>query len=280
MRAALNGLDFHVEIEGRGPPLLLLHGFTGSARAWDAIRSHLADEAQLIAVDLIGHGQSAAPVQPERYSLEWCSRDLIALLDGLQLKRVNVLGYSMGGRAALHLAVSEPSRVDTLILESASPGIEDDAERARRRASDDALAQRILDNGVEAFVAEWEHIPLLALQPHVPEAVRQRQHALRLQNNPTGLANSLRGMGAGQQQPVWAKLPDLDVPVQLIVGSSDERYVGLAKRMAGLLRDGRLRVVEDAGHTVHLDQPERFVSCVREALTNHVTPADFPMSTN
>jgi len=191
-----------------------------------------------------------------------------------------VLGYSMGGRAALHFAVTAPARVNRLILESASPGIEDHSERARRRASDDALAQRILDNGIEAFVAEWENVPLLALQPHVPEAVRQRQHALRLLNNPTGLANSLRGMGAGRQEPLWTSLAQLDSPVHLIVGSSDQRYVGVAKRMAGLLPRANLTVVENAGHTVHVDQPDSFVGCVRAALTNRVTPADFPMSTN
>lgn len=123
-------------------------------------------------------------------------------------------------------------------------------------------------------------MPLLALQPHVSEAVRQRQHTLRLQNDPIGLANSLRGMGAGQQQPLWTRLPALDVPVDLIVGACDQRYVGVAQRMSGLLPRARLTVLEAAGHTVHLDQPDRFVASVREALTNRVTPADFPMSTN
>ena len=280
MRATLNDLDFHVEVEGSGPPLVLLHGFTGSARAWEEIRPGLSDVAQIIAIDVIGHGRSTAPREAARYSLEWCSRDLVALLDGLRLERADVLGYSMGGRVALHLAVTAPSRVSTLILESASPGIEDDAERGRRRASDDALAQRIIDNGVEAFVAEWENVPLLALQPHVPQAVRQRQHALRLQNTATGLANSLRGMGAGQQQPLWATLGDLVLPVHLLVGAQDPRYVSAAQRMSRLLPHSRLTVVEAAGHTVHVDQPDTFLACVRAALTNRVTPADFPMSTN
>jgi 2-succinyl-6-hydroxy-2,4-cyclohexadiene-1-carboxylate synthase len=170
--------------------------------------------------------------------------------------------------------------VNTLILESASPGIEDHAERALRRASDDALAQRILDMGVESFVAEWENVPLLALQPHVPPPVRQRQHELRLHNSPTGLANSLRGMGAGQQRPLWNRLAQLDLPVHLIVGSSDQRYVAVATRMSALLPQARLTVVQGAGHTVHVDQPDTVVRLVRDALTNRVTPADFPMSTN
>jgi 2-succinyl-6-hydroxy-2,4-cyclohexadiene-1-carboxylate synthase len=280
MRIELNGLEFHVEIDGEGAPLLLLHGFTGSTRAWDDLRARVLSTCRVIALDLIGHGQSAAPPDAARYTLEWCTRDLLALLGRLQLDRVSVLGYSMGGRAALHFAVTAPHRLDRLILESASPGIDDPIERARRIDADDALAQRILDRGVAAFVDDWEQVPLLALQPHVPTAVRQRQHALRLGNNPLGLANSLRGMGAGQQQPLASSLGGLTLPVQLIVGECDTRYVGVAHRMAGLLPRAEIAVVPKAGHTVHVDQPETFGALVTQALTNRVTPADFPLSTN
>jgi 2-succinyl-6-hydroxy-2,4-cyclohexadiene-1-carboxylate synthase len=280
MRVELNGLEFHVEIDGEGPPLLLLHGFTGSTRAWDDLRARLLPTCRVIALDLIGHGESAAPPDAARYTLEWCARDLLALMDWLRLDRMSVLGYSMGGRAALHFAVTAPHRLDRLILESASPGIEDPIERARRIDTDDALARRILDRGTAAFVEEWEQVPLLALQPHVPGDVRHRQHALRLGNNPLGLANSLRGMGAGQQQPLASRLGGLTLPVQLIVGECDTRYVDVARRMAGLLPHAEVAVVPAAGHTVHVDQPEAFGAVVSQALTNRVTPADFPLSTN
>ncbi len=206
----LNGLDIHVEAAGGGPPLLLLHGFTGSVRAWDAVRPAIAAFATVISIDLIGHGRSASPTNADRYSLDWSTRDLKALLDELQLEAVDLLGYSMGGRVALHFAVHAPERVRTLLLESASPGLEDDLERRRRIESDAALAERILGQGIEAFVAEWERLPLLALAPHVPEADRVRQTAQRLHNNPVGLANSLRGMGAGQpaKASLWPVLPD------------------------------------------------------------------------
>jgi 2-succinyl-6-hydroxy-2,4-cyclohexadiene-1-carboxylate synthase len=280
VRFDLNGLEFNLEMEGDGPPLLLLHGFTGSLRAWDDLRARMRLDAQLIALDLIGHGQSASPPETGRYSLEWCARDLLSLLDALHIARASVLGYSMGGRVALHFGVAHPERIRTLILESASPGIADAAERARRIESDNVLADRILANGLAAFVDEWEQVPLLALQPHVGDAVRERQHALRLANDPLGLANSLRGMGAGRQQPLWVHLPQLDVPVQLIVGERDSRYVAVAQRMSEMLPRAALAVVPAAGHTVHLDQPAVFSALVGEALTNRVTPADFPLSTN
>ncbi|MDQ6672887.1 MAG: 2-succinyl-6-hydroxy-2,4-cyclohexadiene-1-carboxylate synthase [Chloroflexota bacterium] len=262
----LNDLDFHVEIDGNGPPLLLLHGFTGSVRAWDALRPAIRSFARLITIDLIGHGRSAVPDDPARYSLEWSTRDLAALLDGLELDVVDVLGYSMGGRVALQFAVDAPERVRTLILESASPGIEDDLQRRRRMDSDAALAERILADGIEAFVAEWERLPLLAPAAHVSEVDRLQHTAERLRNNPLGLANSLRGMGAGQQTPLWPALADLEPPVLLIVGERDPRYRHIAERMRALIPRCKVAVVASAGHTVHVDAPDTFVRLVEAAL--------------
>jgi 2-succinyl-6-hydroxy-2,4-cyclohexadiene-1-carboxylate synthase len=262
----LNGLEFSVEIEGSGPPLLLLHGFTGSMRAWDDVWSDLALSAEVIALDLIGHGRSSAPCDAGRYTLECAAADLESLLDGLGLDSVSLLGYSMGGRLALHFATRHPRRVRRLILESASPGIADLAERQRRMEADTALAQRILDRGVAEFVAEWERQPLLALAPHVAEAVRERQHRQRLDNHALGLANSLRGMGAGRQAPLWDRLGTLTLPVTLLVGESDIRYREIAMRMAGLLPRADLAVIDGAGHTVHVDQPAAFARVVKNTL--------------
>jgi 2-succinyl-6-hydroxy-2,4-cyclohexadiene-1-carboxylate synthase len=114
----------------------------------------------------------------------------------------------------------------------------------------------------------------------VAESVRQRQHALRLLNNPTGLANSLLGMGAGQQVPLWSRLSELTMPVQLIVGQADSRYVTIAERMRQSLPRAELAVLPEAGHTAHLDQPEAFLRILQQTLTNRVTPADFTLSTN
>jgi len=262
----LNDLEFHVEVEGSGPPLLLLHGFTGSVPSWDEVRSDLVRSAQVIALDLIGHGLTASPVDHRRYTLEWSARDLTALLDALGLETVDVAGYSMGGRVALHFATARPERVRRLILESASPGIEDEAERQRRIQSDEALAQRIVTRGIAAFVEEWERQPLLEPAPHVSAERRAAQHAQRLTNRPLGLANSLRGMGSGQQAPLWSSLRDLRLPVALIVGQRDARYRDIASRMRERLPAATLWSVPDAGHTVHLDQPRRFVDLVASVL--------------
>jgi 2-succinyl-6-hydroxy-2,4-cyclohexadiene-1-carboxylate synthase len=265
-RQELGDLALNVEVAGSGPPLLLLHGFTGSIHTWDGVRPALNAFATSVCVDLIGHGDSDAPADAARYTQELAVRDLLHLLDVLGFASVNLLGYSMGGRLALLFALEEPARVRTLILESASPGIHDPVERARRRASDDALAQRIESASVDAFVADWEAQPLLQLAPHVAPAVRQRQHAQRLRNSAVGLANSLRGMGAGQQAPLWSRLGELSLPVQLIVGQHDARYCAIARRLHAAIPHATLSICQDAGHTVHLERPDAFAAALTTFL--------------
>jgi 2-succinyl-6-hydroxy-2,4-cyclohexadiene-1-carboxylate synthase len=265
----INGLEYHVEVEGHGPPLLLLHGFTGSARTWDLVRATLNTVARTVALDLVGHGRSAAPAEVARYTMQAASADLAAALDSLGIQQAAVLGYSMGGRLALDFALRCPERVQALVLESASPGIADPTERARRAASDEELAARIEREGVEAFVAGWEQQPLLALGAHVPDRVRQAQRAERLSHTALGLANSLRGMGAGRQLSRWACLPRLATPVWLVVGERDARYVDIARRTAERLPRAEVVQVPGAGHTVHLDQPDAVCALVKDRVVRN-----------
>lgn len=262
----INGITFNVEQSGAGQPLLLLHGFTGSAATWTPLISALPPHFRTIAPDLIGHGRSASPPDAERYRMERCVADLLALLDALEIERVDVLGYSMGGRLALHLAAAAPDRVGALVLESSSPGIADAAERQARVAADEALADVIAREGLAAFVERWERLPLFASQASLSEETRARLHAQRLRNNPLGLANSLRGMGTGQQESLWDRLAALDVRTLLIAGTLDAKYRALAHQMAAALPNARAVIVPGAGHAVHLEQPQAFAKNVLEFL--------------
>jgi 2-succinyl-6-hydroxy-2,4-cyclohexadiene-1-carboxylate synthase len=266
MQVPINGITLHVEQFGAGRPLLLLHGFTGSAATWTPFADHFTPHFRTISPDLIGHGRSSSPPDAERYSMEHCVADLLALLDALWVDRTHVLGYSMGGRVALHLAAAAPDRVGALVLESSSPGIADAAERAARVAADGALAQSIERDGLEAFVDRWERLPLFASQSGLSQEVRARLRAQRLRNDPRGLANSLRGMGAGRQAPLWDRLAALDVPTLLIAGELDAKYRALAGQMLAKLPNARAVIVPDAGHTVHLEQPRVFIENVLEFL--------------
>lgn len=247
---------------GAGPPLLLLHGFTGSADEWAELTLALAGLREVIAVDLLGHGRSSAPADPMAYTMERCVAALLGLMDALGIARADVLGYSMGGRVALQLAAAAPGRLGRLILESASPGIEDEVERAARAASDDALADRIEARGLEWFVEHWASIPLFASQASLPAAERAALRERRLRGSTTGYANSLRGMGAGRQSSLWARLPRVGMPVLLVSGEIDIKYVAINERMAGLLPDARHIVVAGAGHTVHLERRQAFAQLV------------------
>ena len=253
---------YQVVQRGTGDPLLVLHGFTGSARNWQTLMTQLQDDYRLIAPDIIGHGQSAKPADIERYHIERVAAEIMALIT----EPVHLLGYSMGGRLALTIAVHHSDKVRSLILESASPGLQTSTERDARRTWDYALADRIEREGIRAFVDYWETLALWDSQHQLEPAVRDRLRQQRLQNDPRGLANSLRGMGTGVMPPLWDALPHLTLPVQLLVGEYDEKYVALNQRMAQVIPRSELMVVAGAGHTVHLERPNDYAKLVRQFL--------------
>lgn len=266
----MNGLALHTVLFGAGRPLLLLHGFTGSAATWAGLAAQLAPQRQCIAQDLIGHGKSGAPADPARYTMEQAVQDIAGLLDVLGISRVDLLGYSLGGRLALQFAVAAPGRVRALILESASPGLASPAERAARIAADDALAEVIERDGIEAFVAHWEALPLWASQAELPAELRARQRTQRLANRPQGLANSLRGMGTGRQRALWDMLPTLTIPTLLLAGALDAKFSAIAQQMAATLPRADLAIIAAAGHAIHLEQPEIFGQRVAVFLEQQV----------
>ncbi len=262
MRRQVTDVSLNFECGGYGPVLLLLHGFTGSVATWQPHLAAFSAHRHTIVVDLIGHGRSDSPVDPERYRMDRCVADLLALLDQLDVQRAAVLGYSLGARVALHLAAAAPDRVSALILESGSAGLADPAERAARVQADAVLADRIEREGVPAFVRHWEQLPFFASQVRLPAEVRARLRAQRLQNSALGLANSLRGMGTGQTEPLWDRLSTLETPTLLLVGELDQKYRDLAQQMALRLPAARVAVVPGAGHVVHLERPADFDATV------------------
>lgn len=265
-RFNVQGLELHAEVTGTGPPLVLLHGFTGAADTWAGLTATLTADYTVIAPDLIGHGRSDAPADVERYRMPRAAADLVALLRQLGHERAAWIGYSLGGRTALQVVADHPDAVEVLILEGASPGIADDEERAARVRSDEAMAERIERNGVEAFIDTWEQVPLFASQLTLPAETRAAIRATRTANTATGLANSLRGMGAGAQDPVLDRLAAIDMPTLLIAGELDTKYVGIAGDMARTMPDATMHAIEGAGHAAHLERPAAFQRPLLEFL--------------
>jgi 2-succinyl-6-hydroxy-2,4-cyclohexadiene-1-carboxylate synthase len=261
-----NGVDFHVEDQGNGPPLVLLHGFTGSAASWTSVSSELASDHRVIAIDLIGHGASSSPVDPSRYEFDQALHDLAEVTAQLGVTHAAWLGYSLGGRLALGMALDYPNRVSSLALVSATAGIHDEHERHQRAEADGVMARRIEEAGIEAFVADWERLPIWESQRALPDEVSRAQRDIRLGHSAVGLANSLQGMGQGAQPSYWDRLGDIEVPVLLMAGALDRKYVGIAGQMGVRIVDATLSVVPDAGHAVHLERPREFVDDVRAFL--------------
>jgi 2-succinyl-6-hydroxy-2,4-cyclohexadiene-1-carboxylate synthase len=253
---------YHYVDVGSGASLVLLHGFTGSVTTWDEVVPHFAQRFRVICIDLPGHGRTPAPSDPARGALPPVAADIAALLRDLEAAPAHLLGYSMGARLALGIALLHPHAVRSLILESGSPGLATEAERAARRAHDEALAARIEQNGIEAFVDEWERLPLWASQQQLPDHVRQRLRAQRLRTTPSGLAASLRSMGTGAQPSFWDDLPHLTVPALAITGALDEKFTGIAREMCARCPTMTHHIIAGAGHAPHLERPLEFVRCV------------------
>ena len=271
--SALEGAELNVEIDGRGPALLALHGFTGSIQTWQSFSRAAQTDFTVVAVDLPGHGASDSPQDSRLYTMERHVQALADILDRLGLERVAWLGYSLGGRIALSAAVALPERTTGLVLESASPGIASEEERQQRIGDDEALADWIVEVGVERFVEYWGSIPLWQSQRRLPPAIHDGLKAQRLGNNPCGLANSLRGVGTGAQPPLHDRLGEITSPALLIAGEEDGKFIGVAREMRQAIPTSRLETVAEAGHAVHLEQPEIFEGAVTGFLQEVLSPA-------
>ena len=237
-------------------PLLLLHGFLGRGADWDAIRAHVPSRWAADAPDLPGHG-TAVGLGDDAYSMDGAAARLLARLDG----PADVVGYSMGGRLALHLAVTRPDAVRRLVLVSASPGLRTEAERAARRAVDAARAADLAADPA-GFLDRWYRMPLFDL----PDALRQRLTADRLAHvDPAEAGRSLAGMGTGAQPSHWGALRSLTMPTWAVVGERDAKFVGLARAMAeaGTVQEV---VLPDVAHGLLAERPEALAAALRQAL--------------
>lgn len=255
----VNGREYWVVTEGEGPVLVLLHGFTGSSSTFDTMASHLSQQFRLIKIDLPGHGLTG---EVGIVTMEQFCRDLAVIFERLDLRAVSLLGYSLGGRAALSFAMLYPEYIKRLILESTSPGLAVTEDQLARQARDKALAEKIQKEGIESFVSYWESIPLFDSQKKLSEEERGTIRAERLKQTARGLADSLLGMGTGHQPSWWSKLATLSLPVLLITGGDDGKFRDINKKMVDQLPKASWNEVGKAGHAVHLENPKIFAKIV------------------
>jgi 2-succinyl-6-hydroxy-2,4-cyclohexadiene-1-carboxylate synthase len=238
-----------VSERGVGAPeaLVLLHGFSGTRHAWDGVAARLDPERYLpLALDLPGHGQASRPPSPITFESS------VEAVLAASPERFALCGYSLGGRIALHVALAAPERISRLVLVSCSPGIEDDRERAERRIADIRLADELERVPFERFIDRWRSQPLFADDPPGVSALAREDQR---RNDPFALARVLRGVGTGQMRSLWARIGELSMPVDVVVGERDAKFRALGERLAGLLPSGELSVLQ-GGHALLLENPD------------------------
>ena len=239
---------------GNGPRAVLVHGFTQTHETWVDVIDSLKQNFEVIAVDAPNHGDSC----DISLNLESGAK-AIGEVGG----NATYIGYSLGGRFCLTLALAEPQLVSRLVLISTTAGIEDKEQRSERIRNDEELARRIEQVGVNQFIDEWLNQSLFGGLNN-----ETNQRGVRLKNTAIGLSSSLRLCGAGRQQPTWSRLKELTMPVLVIAGANDEKYRRLAERLVSEIGDNAtLKIVENSGHTPHLEQPEIF----QDLLSNFIS---------
>ena len=269
----LEGNDVRLSyfVAGEGTPITFLHGFTQRGRSWREVISKMPEGYMSVVLDLRGHGETQAkPGAP--CSMDACTSDLLMLWDHLGIGQTHLVGYSMGGRLALHIAARHPERILSLCTIGAHAGL-DPENRLGRQQGDEALAQRIESDGLEAFANYWGGLAMFAgLQRRGPGFVAQVR-ADRLDNRVAGLACSLRGMGAGAMEPLWLELSRVEFPCTFVAGQVDHGYVASARRLRDTVPHGRVEVVPRAGHPVHQERPEAFARLLLAHLASTRAPA-------
>ena len=249
-------MELHAERAGTGPRLVLVHGFTQTARCWGPEAEDLARDHEVVRVDAPGHGRSAEVAT----DLETGGRRLLEAGGA-----GTYVGYSMGARLCLHAALGRPESVRGLVLLGGTAGIEDPDEREARRARDEELAARLERDGVGPFLEEWLAQPLFAGLPPARAFPAERST-----NTAAGLASSLRLAGTGAQAPRWDDLHRLTMPVLLMAGDEDRKFTVLAQRMAERIGPrASVALVPGAGHAAHLEQPDGFLAALRPWLARH-----------
>ena len=246
--------NLYYNLEGKGLPLLLIHGFTGSNKSFDILSKYLQQYFKIIRIDLVGHGESMSYKESE-YSFENSINSINEIIEKLYLQMVNVLGYSLGGRTAMHLASVFQNKINKLILCSSTYGLDNQEEKKKRIYSDQKLINLLEEKGIVDFVNYWESIPLWESEKKLPLEKRMKNRRIRLENNPIGLALNLKHQGQGKQKNLLHELKKINNSTLILYGENDEKYKNLSKKLTKSIRNSKSVMVPESGHNIILENP-------------------------
>lgn len=278
----INGVNYAFQwlqrTNSQHPTLICLHGFTGSSNSF----TFSFKEINVLAIDLIGHGQSDVYVHPYRYKLSSLVKDLSQLTIQLNIGSFYLLGYSMGARTALAWLIERPKGIKGLVMEAGTPGIDSIYERKERQKQDNHLAEKLFTSSLADFVDYWEARPLFDSQKALSLSVRKQIRLERLSQQALGLALSLMYMGTGQQKNYWPDLAQLQVPILYLVGEYDTKFQKIGQLLVEQNQRFIMRQVTSSGHCIHLEQPKAFEILVskwiKEAEQTHANHKNKPIT--
>lgn len=256
-----------------GPfPVVILHGFSGSALAVTDLADRLATTHPVLVPDLPGHGHTEVGDGLASHTIA-ATAALVATLAGTTNGPVHLVGYSMGARTALRTALDHSDAVASLTTIGGTPGIDLPEQRAERVIADEALADNIVANGIEWFLSHWATLALWTDQPMriTAHALEELHHQSR-EADPRGLARSLRAMGTGAMEPMHHRLGELTCPTLVLAGDLDAKFTAIGQQMTEAISGASFQVVPHAGHRAHLNNPE-FVAA---AVLHHLSRAENP----
>ncbi|CDN09791.1 2-succinyl-6-hydroxy-2,4-cyclohexadiene-1-carboxylate synthase [Richelia intracellularis] len=263
----MENYNFHYDLKHHAnkPLILFLHGFMGNHHEFDAVTQLLANYFSSLTIDIPGHGKTQNLSFDIYYCMEKTAYGIIQLLDKLHIQRCFLVGYSMGGRLALYLTVNFPERFTKVLLESASPGLKTERERLERIYRDGQIARKIErstdKNNFKIFLENWYSQEIFGDIKNHP----QFNHMIseRLQNEPSKLARSLRNMGIGNQPSLWGKISENKIPLLLLVGEYDHKFIHINDEINTLCQSSQIKIIPKTGHNIHFENILDFVEAVK-----------------
>lgn len=262
MKISTPKVDYSIKIIGdikKNIPLVLLHGFLGSKASWKDIAPEF--NSSVILIDLPGHGESVFKNISKYSFLDWCE-DFIIILDQLRVSKINLCGYSMGGRLAFYIACTYPQYIDKLIIESSMPGILDDHDR-KNRIDQELIIQKKISKNYTEFIREWSCSSLFIHQKKRNINGWKTQQQIRLEQDKSQISLSLKYLGTGHMPSLWSRLDSINMPVLFVNGCEDKKYSLILTKCLQKIDDSRLVKISDCGHNIHLEKPKEFIETLK-----------------
>jgi len=250
----------YLNSKGSATPMVFLHGFTGSHHSWNEVVERL--DCAVITPDLPGHGKSTFNSLSADYCIDdWCE-DFNQILDFLDISKIDLCGYSMGGRLAIVFASKYPKKINKLILESASYGIKS-KEGRKERLSEDLTLCNLIETDFPKFIQKWENSPLFSKQRDRNPQGFLNQQKERFLHNPKQLSKALKSFSQGNIGFCKENFAEFQFPITVINGFEDFKYVEIGKRFCNINQTANQDVLDNSGHNVHLENPSEYIDCLK-----------------